>query len=173
MSCVWDRQYYSRDYVWDHRFPNEKDHFKSEEQKKAQLRIWKRNEEMLQEYREGSSVLSLSEKHGLSVHWTKVILKREDRLQSALSSIPKKKVTVSDMGPFRWRTGSCLANENLIHMTIEEFYKTQNAKSLLMLPNFGTKSLHEIAVCLKQEGYDIAKFTLPQPSLSWIGKNDA
>ena len=162
-----------RDYVWDHRIPNEKDHFESEEQKEAQLRIWKRNAEMLQEYREGSSVLSLSEKHGLSVHWTKIVLKREERLQSALSSIPKKKVTVLAMGPFRVRTGGCLMNENLIHLPIEEFYKEQNAESLLRLPNFGRKSLHEIAVCLKQEGYDIAKFTLPQPSLSWIGKNDA
>jgi DNA-directed RNA polymerase alpha subunit len=147
-----------RDYVWDHRI---------------QLRIWKRNAEMLQEHREGSSVLSLSEKHGLSVHWTKIVLKREERLQSALSSIPKKKVTVLDMGPFRVRTGGCLARENLIYLPIEEFYKEQNAESLLRLPLFGKKSLHEIAVCLKQEGYDIAKFTLPQPSLSWIGKNDA
>ena len=160
-----------RNYVWDHRFPNEKDHFKSGEQKEKQLRIWKRNARILQEYREGSSALNLSKKYGLSLHWTKVILEREECLQSYLSSIPKEKVTMSDLGPFRFRTGRCLANENLLHLPIEEFYQSQNARSLLGIPNFGKKSLHEIALCLKQEGYDITRFTLPQPSLSWIGED--
>jgi DNA-directed RNA polymerase alpha subunit len=159
------------DYVWDHRFPNEKDHFMSKEQKEKLLRIWKRNERMLQEHREGSSALDLSRKHGLSVNWTRLILKREKLLQQALSSAPKEKVTVSDIGPFRYRTRRCLENDNLLHMPIEEFYQSQNAQSLLRIPNFGKRSLHEIAMCLKQEGYDIARFTLPQPSSSWIGKD--
>ncbi len=148
------------DRVWDYRFPNEKDHYKSQKQKDKYLENWKRNATMLKEYKEGSSALDLSKKHSLSLNWTKAILKREKFLQSCLSSIPKEKVTVSDLGPFRWRTGRCLANENLTHLPIEEFYRSQNARSLLRIPNFGRKSLREIALCLKEEGYDISKFTL-------------
>jgi hypothetical protein len=147
--------------VWDHRFPNEKDHFKSQEQKDRQLGLWRRNAEMLQEYKGGSSALEVSKKHGLSLHWTKGLLEREELLQDYLSSIPEKKVIVSDLGPFRSRTGRCLSYENLLHLTIEEFYQSQNARSLLAIPNFGYKSLREIALCLKEEGYDIAKFTRP------------
>ena len=84
------------DRVWDYRFPNEKDHYKSQKQKDKQLGIWRRNARILQEYREGLSALNLSKKYGLSLHWTKVILAREERLQNYLSSIPKEKVTVSD-----------------------------------------------------------------------------
>ena len=157
--------------VWDHRFPNEKDHFKSQKQKDQQLGLWKRNADMLQEYKGGSSALEVSKKHGLSLLWTKGLLEREELLQDYLSSIPEKKVTVSDLGPFRFRTGRCLSYANLLCLTIEEFYQSQNAQSLLVLPNFGYKSLHEIAMCLKEEGYDIAKFTLPQPALSWIGED--
>ena len=159
------------DRVWDYRFPNEKDHFKSQKQKDKYLELWKRNATMLKKHKEGSSALKLSEEYGLSLPRTKVILAREERLQSCLSSVPKEKVTVSDLGPFRFRTGKCLKNENLLHLPIEEFYQSQNAQSLLKIPNFGKKSLHEIALCLKEEGYDISKFTLPQPSLSWIGKD--
>jgi hypothetical protein len=180
------------DYIWDHRFPNEKDHFKSEKQKKKQLQKWRRNETMLREYREGLSILDLSKKYGLSEHWTKLVLKREGRLQDVLSSIPSKKVTIADLGPFSWRTTRCLShgrrrcerkaaieafvareywtvNDNLLNLTIEEFYQSQNARSLLQLPNFGIKSLHEIALCLNREGYDIAKFKPNQPALAWIG----
>ena len=157
--------------VWDHRFPNEKDHFKSQEQKDRQLGLRRRNAEMLQEYKGGSSALEVSKKHGLSLHWTKGLLEREELLQDYLSSIPEKKVTVSDLGPFRSRTGRCLSYANLLRLTIEEFYQSQNARSLLAIPNFGYKSLREIALCLKEEGYDIAKFTRPvggavRPALS-------
>jgi hypothetical protein len=62
--------------VWDHRFPNEKDHFKSQEQKDRQLGLWRRNAEMLQEYKGGSSALEVSKKHGLSLHWTKGLLEK-------------------------------------------------------------------------------------------------
>lgn len=154
------RSYNMLDRVWDYRFPNEKDHYKSQKQKDKYLENWKRNATMLKEHKKGSSALDLSKKHSLSLNWTKAILKREKFLQSCLSSIPKEKVTVSDLGPFRWRTGRCLANENLTHLPIEEFYRSQNARSLLRIPNFGRKSLREIALCLKEEGYDISKFTL-------------
>ena len=149
-----------RDYVCDHRFPKN-DLFHSKKQKEKQLRGWERNAGMLEEYREGSSVLNISKKYGLSRQRTYIILKREECLQSVLSSIPKKKVVMLDFGPFRWRTESCLENENLLHLPIEEFYQSQNARSLLRIPNFGRKSLHEITLCLKEEGYDIAKFILP------------
>ena len=149
-----------RDRVWDYRFPNEKDHFKSQKQKDECLGLWKRNATMLKKHKEGSSASKLSEEYGLSLNWTKAILKREELLQSYLSSIPKEKVTVSDLGPFRLRTGRCLENENLLHLPIEEFYRSQNAQSLLRIPNFGKKSLREIALCLNEEGYDISKFTL-------------
>lgn len=154
------RSYNMLDRVWDYRFPNEKDHYKSQKQKDKYLENWKRNATMLKEYKEGSSALDLSKKYSLSLNWTKAILKREELLQFYLSSIPKEKVIVSDLGPFRSRTGMCLANENLIHLPIEEFYRSQNAQSLLRIPNFGRKSLREIALCLKEEGYDISKFTL-------------
>jgi DNA-directed RNA polymerase alpha subunit len=149
------------DRVWDYRFPNEKDRFKSQKQKDKYIGLWKRNATMLKKHKEGSSALKLSKEYGLSLHWTKVVLAREDKLQNCLSNLPKEKVTVSDLGPFRFRTGRCLRNENLLHLPIEEFYRSQNARSLLGIPNFGVKSLREIALCLEEEGYDISKFTLP------------
>ena len=147
--------------VWDYRHPREKN----------QTKRWRRNEYMFKAYKKGSSYEELSKKYNLSINWTRIIVAREKRLHVYLADLPDKKVVVSDMGPFSFRLLGCLTYENLIYLTIEEFYQSQDAQSLLRIPNFGNKSLHEIALCLKREGYDITKFTRPgQKSLSWIGK---
>lgn len=147
--------------MWDYRYPRE-------ENKTKRLR---RNEYMFKAYKKGSSYEELSKKYKLSINWTRIILAREERLHVYLANLPEKKVVVSDMGPFSFRLLGCLTYGNLLHLTIEEFYQSQDAQSLLRIPNFGNKSLHEIALCLKREGYDITKFTRPgHKSLSWIGK---
>ena len=135
-------------YVWDHRYAI---HTKG---------TLKRNEEMLEQYREGSSIAFLAEKYGLSKYWTKKVLAREVNLQDVLKNIPEKKVYMADLGPFLPSTGRCLAYSNLLYMTIEEFHRTQDAQSLLKLPNFSHKSLSHIVVALRSEGYDTSKYQL-------------
>lgn len=146
------------DYIWDHRFPDEKDRYKSKRQKDGQLQRWKRNGEILREHNEGLTVSDLSKKYGLSRQHTARIVDQERILQEVLSSIPSKKVTMRDLGPFLFRTRHVLLSEDLFHMPIEKFYQTQDAASLLERPLLGRKILREIALCLKSEGFDITKY---------------
>jgi hypothetical protein len=132
-----------------------------------------RNSEMHQQHQEGRSVDALAKKYGLSKVWTKKLLEREKELQEIIKNIPEKKITMADLGPFRPRTGQCLANENLLHLTIAEFLRTQTAWRLLGLPNFGKKSLKEIVVTLQTEGYDTSKFeVINNPMKIYITTSD-
>jgi hypothetical protein len=131
--------------AWDYRYASPK-------------KTTARNSEMHQQHQEGRSVEELAKKYGLSKVWTKKLLEREKELQEIIKNIPEKKITMADLGPFRPRTGQCLANENLLHLTIAEFLRTQTAWHLLGVPNFGKKSLKEIVVTLQTEGYDTSKF---------------
>lgn len=146
--------------AWDYRYASPK-------------KTTARNSEMHQQHQEGRSVEALAKKYGLSKVWTKKLLEREKELQEIIKNIPEKKITMFDLGPFRPRTGQCLANENLLHLTIAEFLRTQTAWRLLGLPNFGKKSLKEIVVTLQTEGYDTSKFeVINNPMKIYITTSD-
>jgi lambda repressor-like predicted transcriptional regulator len=150
------------DYIWAHRFPDERDYSggcrKSKSQKDRQLQTWKRNDEILRGRNEGLTVSDLSKRYGLSRQYMYRIVDRERYLQEVLSSVPSKKVTMRDLGPFRRGARNLLLREDLFDLPIEKFYQTEDAASLRARPLCGRGVLREIAFCLKSEGFDITKY---------------